>query len=467
MSTLVAIVLAAGHGTRMKGHLPKVLHPVAGRPLLFYAVAAALEAGAEIAVVVTSGNPLIEQELVRHLPADRLRFQRQDPPRGTGDAARIGLSAVRSDHALILCADTPLLRTEDLSSLVSLLKGPSRRSLVFMTAELVSPSGYGRVLRDGSGRASEIREEKDLTTDRERSIREVNAGVYAARSEVLGPALDALRPDNAQGEYYLTDVLRSLGAAQCEAVLGHEDALLGVNDRVQLKAAEQRVFQRIAERHGRAGVTVRGDARIDDTVSIEPDVVIEAGVHLRGMTQIRSGAVIDVGAVIENAQIGEGVWIKPYSVITGSQVDGQAQIGPFAHLRPGSVIEERAHLGNFVETKKTRVRRGAKANHLSYLGDGDIGENANVGAGTIFCNYDGVQKHRTVIGENAFIGSDSQLVAPVSVGAGAFVASGTTVTRDVPEGALAISRTSQENKAGYAKKLWKRFETERERKKSG
>lgn len=467
MASLVAIVLAAGQGTRMNSRLPKVLHSAAGRPLVYYAVAAAFEAGAELALVVTSGNPLIESELVRHLPKDRLRFATQDPPRGTGDAARIGLAQVPTGRVLILCGDTPLVRKEDLLCLVGALDGPLRPSLTFMTCELSTPSGYGRVLRDAAGRASEIREDKDLATDQERRICEVNAGVYAARVDALKSVLEALRPDNAQGEYYLTDVVRLLGADRCEAVPGHEDALLGVNDRFQLRVAEQHLFRRIAERHGRAGVTLRGEPLIDDSVVIEPDVVLEAGVRLRGVTTIRRGALIDVGSVLDNAQIGEDVLVKPYSVITESQVERLAQIGPFSHLRPASIIEQRAHIGNFVETKKTRVRRGAKANHLAYLGDGDIGENANIGAGTIFCNYDGFQKHLTVIGENAFIGSDSQLVAPVSIGAGAFVASGTTVTQDVPEGALAIGRARQENKEGYAVRLRSRFEAERDQKKGG
>src|SRR5690606_9307828 len=264
-------------------------------------------------------------------------------------------------------------------------------------------------------------------------------------------------PENGQGEYYLTDAVRLLGPARVASVLGHADALVGVNDRAQLHDAEERLFARIRERHGRAGVTVRGDARIDDTVVIEPDALIEAGVRLRGATRIGAGARIDVGAVLDDADVGEGVVIKPYSVITASTVRARAQVGPFAHLRPDSLLEEDAHVGNFVETKKTRLGRGAKANHLSYLGDGDDGDGANVVAGTILCNYDGFRKHRIVIGEGAFIGSDSQLVAPVTIGKGAYVGTGTTVTRDVPDDALAIGRARQENKAGYAPRLKERL----------
>jgi bifunctional UDP-N-acetylglucosamine pyrophosphorylase/glucosamine-1-phosphate N-acetyltransferase len=235
--------------------------------------------------------------------------------------------------------------------------------------------------------------------------------------------------------------------------MGRSDTMLGVNDRVQLESAEASLFARIRDKHRLAGVTVRGDARIDDSVQIGQDCVISAGVELRGKTRIGFGTTIDTGAILIDATIGNGTKVLPYSVITDSSAGDEAQIGPFSHLRPKSVIEASAHIGNFVETKKTIVRRGAKANHLSYLGDGDVGEKANIGAGTIFCNYDGYRKSTTTIGAGAFIGSDSQLVAPVVIGKGAYVATGTTVTRDVPEDALAIGRTPQENKAGYAARL--------------
>jgi bifunctional UDP-N-acetylglucosamine pyrophosphorylase/glucosamine-1-phosphate N-acetyltransferase len=262
-----------------------------------------------------------------------------------------------------------------------------------------------------------------------------------------------LVPNNDQGEFYLTDVVSMLGPTRCYALHGHPDALIGVNDRVQLHAAEECMLARIRERHQRAGVTLRGDVRIDEGVEIAEDVVIESGVRLRGLTRIGRGSRVDVGCVLDSAEIGEDSRLKPYTVVTSSRIGSQAEIGPFSHLRPDSVIEDQAHIGNFVETKKTRVRKGAKANHLAYLGDGDVGERANVGAGTIFCNYDGYQKHQTIIGEDAFIGSDSQLVAPVHIGKGAYVATGTTVTKDVPDDGLAIGRVRQENKAGYAARL--------------
>ena len=234
---------------------------------------------------------------------------------------------------------------------------------------------------------------------------------------------------------------------------GPADALVGVNDREQLRAAEETLFARIRARLGQSGVSIHGDARIDDTVLVAPDATIGPGVRLRGKSSVGAGAFIDVGVVVTDSEIGARAIVKPYSVVTQSRVGEGAEIGPFAHLRPESDIEAEAHIGNFVETKKTRVRRGAKANHLAYLGDGDIGERANIGAGTIFCNYDGYQKHQTIIGEGAFIGSDSQLVAPVTIGKGAYVGTGTTVTEDVPDEALAIGRARQTNKPGYAATL--------------
>ena len=457
MPRLTAVILAAGLGTRMKSALPKVMHPIAGRPLLRYAVQAAFDAGVEHAVVVTSGRPELDQFLSREF-GDRVSTVVQDPPRGTGDAARIGIERVQTERVLILCGDTPLVRAEELRELVAALDQPGASELALMTCSLTAPHGYGRVLRDASGLVLEVREERDLRSAEERAVREVNAGMYAGDTAAVRRALGEVRPNNSQGEYYLTDVIALCArASRVTGVSGHSEALLGVNDRSQLAEADALLGKRIRLRHAKNGVTVRGEPQIDDTVEIAEDCVIEMGVSLRGQTRIGSGTRVDVGCVITDSTIGEGVRLLPYTVITSSNVGNAAQLGPFTHLRPHSEIEAEVHLGNFVETKSTRVRRGAKANHLSYLGDGDIGERANVGAGTIFCNYDGFNKHKTVIGEGAFIGSDSQLVAPVTVGRNAYVASGTTVIEDVPEDALAVGRIKQSNKLGYAPKLKARF----------
>lgn len=455
-SELSAIVMAAGLGKRMKSTLPKVLHRAGGRPLVAYPVLAALAAGAAEVVLVSSPElaEALGQAIEHELPGAPVRVAIQEEPLGTGDAARAGLSLVRTERVLILCGDTPLVRAEDVRTLLGALAERPDARIALMSALLDDPSGYGRVLRDAEGCAVEVREHRDLRSDTERAVREVNAGVYVAHTETLRDALGRVRADNAAGEYYLTDVVGIAAEKRAAlAIPGHPDNLLGVNDRAQLAQAEELLFERIRRRHQLAGVTIRGAARVDDTVELAPDATLESGVVIRGKSSVGAGTLVDVGSVITDSRIGAKAQIKPYSVVTESTVGDGAQIGPFAHLRPASEIEADAHVGNFVETKKTRVRKGAKANHLAYLGDGDIGENANVGAGTIFCNYDGFRKHKTTIEAGAFIGSDSQIVAPVTIGKNSYVATGTTVTKDVPEDALAIARTPQENKLGYAPRL--------------
>jgi bifunctional UDP-N-acetylglucosamine pyrophosphorylase/glucosamine-1-phosphate N-acetyltransferase len=426
-------------------------------------VRAALEAGCgEVVVVVGHGRGGVEDYLHAAF-GDRVKTAVQEEQRGTGDAARAGLSAV-SDSAetvLVFYGDVPLLVADDLLAvLAALAAAPPGVGLAMATCEVLVPTGYGRVLRDAKGEIQEIREHKDLRTAAERATREINPGIFASPIAILREALAALEPNNAQKELYLTDIV-SYGATRGRrtiGVRGRAEILVGVNDRQQLVEAEAVMHALIARKWSLAGATIRPGACIDDAVIVAEDVVIETGVVLRGETKIERGAVVDVGAVVTDSTIGPDVMVKPYSVVTSSRVAKEAQIGPFSHLRPESVIGEAAHVGNFVETKKTTLGRGAKANHLAYLGDGIIGEDANVGAGTIFCNYDGFQKHTTTIGAGAFIGSDSQIVAPVTIGAGAYVGTGTTVTLDVPPDALAISRTRQENKLGYAPKLRARFQ---------
>ena len=353
----------------------------------------------------------------------------------------------------MLYGDTPLLEPALLESLARAWQEQPGAELGLVTCRLPDPTGYGRVLRDIDGRVVAIREQRDCTAD-EALVNEINPGVYMIATDFLRRALPALTSQNAQGEYYLTDLIEmGVKGGGVATVLGEAGSLRGINDRAQLADAEQELYLRIADRWRREGVTVRPGARIDASVVLDADSVIESGVVLRGATRVASGVRIDVGVVVDDAVIEAGAMIKPYSVIMKSRVGPGAQIGPMAHLRPDSDIGEGAHVGNFVETKNTRLDRGAKANHLAYLGDGEVGAEANVGAGTIFCNYDGFQKHRTVIGARAFIGSDSQLVAPVTIGEGAYVATGTTVTQDVPADSLAIARVTQTNKAGYASRL--------------
>lgn len=438
----------------MKSALPKVLHPMAGLPMIHYVIEAATRSGADRIVAVVGHGKDQVAAYVEQAFGDRVRIAHQEQQLGTGDAARAGLSAIgeESGHVLILCGDTPLLDSAELSKLSELMDEGALVAL--LSSEPEDPTGYGRILRNEHQEITGIREERDCSPA-ERKIREVNSGVYLVNSTFLKEALPALKPQNAQGELYLTDIIAM--AAEKRGVRARiakdHSALSGINDRAQLAAAEEIIYHQIADTHRKNGITIRTGAKIEAQVSIEAEAIIEHGVILRGKTHIGAGAHIDAGCILKDVRVQAGARLKPYTVAEKSNIGEKAQIGPFSHLRPDSEIESDAHIGNFVETKKTRVRKGAKANHLAYLGDGDIGEGANIGAGTIFCNYDGFKKYKTEIGAGAFIGSDSQIVAPIRIGTGAYVATGTTVTRDVPDDALAISRTRQENKEGYASRL--------------
>jgi bifunctional UDP-N-acetylglucosamine pyrophosphorylase / glucosamine-1-phosphate N-acetyltransferase len=461
MEKTTAIVLAAGQGTRMKSSVPKVMHPICGLPIVHFGVQAALEVCDEVIVVVGSGRMLVQEYLERAFNGARVRTVVQEHQRGTGDAARVGVLAVggQSGRVLVMNGDVPLVRSEDLRRVVRPLDDKeSPGGLAFATCVVEDPTGYGRVLRKGD-RVVEIREHGDLRSDEERAVLEINAGIYVASAALFRAALAALLPDNVQGELYLTDAVAFASDAgeRVATVNLSSDVLAGVNDRDQLSRVEETMHKRLVRTLRLAGATVRDGARLEASVVLEPDTTIESGAVLRGATRVERGASIDVGCVLTNVVVGPEAVVKPYSVATDSRIGARSQVGPFAHLRPGTELGEEVHVGNFVETKKTRMDRKAKANHLSYLGDGVIGEGANIGAGTIFCNYDGVQKHTTTIESGAFIGSDSQLVAPVTVGANAYVATGTTVTRDVPSEALAIARVRQENKEGYAQKLLARL----------
>jgi bifunctional UDP-N-acetylglucosamine pyrophosphorylase/glucosamine-1-phosphate N-acetyltransferase len=472
MDTATAIILAAGQGMRMKSALPKVMHTACGLPLVHFGVQAALDAGCgEVVVVVGFGRQLVEEYLARTFsagPGARVRTAVQEQQRGTGDAARAGLEALHkpTGRVLVMNGDVPLVTGDDLRAVTDPLDDPSDpAALSLATCFVDDATGYGRVLRKGD-KVIEIREHRDLRSADERAVREINAGIYVSNVALLAEALSTLAPSNAQAELYLTDVVAfaSNAGERIATVQRGEDVLAGVNDREQLARVEQTLHERIVRRWRLAGATVRAGARIDAAVVLAANATVETGAVLRGRTRIAGGAVVDVGCVLTNVDVGEGATLKPYSVATESRIGARAIVGPFAHLRPESDIGEEAHIGNFVETKKTRMRRGAKANHLAYLGDSVIGEKANVGAGTIFCNYDGFQKHTTIIEDGAFIGSDSQIVAPVTVGANSYVATGTTVTVDVPPDALAIGRAKQQNKEGYAPKLRARLKSAKDSK---
>lgn len=449
-----AVVLAAGQGTRMKSALPKVLHPLCGLPMVAHVVRAAQRAGAtRVVVVVGHGRELVEKEL-RARFGDAVTTAVQSEPKGTGHAALSAMPALEGYEGavVVLAGDTPLLPAEAIAALVA---ARGSKPLAMMTSTLEDATGYGRVLRDASGEAVGVREHKDAS-EAERAIREWNTGLYAIDADFMRRTLPTLRANNAQGELYLTDLVERAareGGAATSAWRAEDVA--GVNDRAQLAELERVMRRRIATGFAKSGVTIRDldTAYLDATVTIEPDATIEPNVHLRGATKIGAGARIDTGCVLTNVVVHARAVLKPYTIGAESEIGAAAQIGPFSHLRPESVLAEDVHIGNFVETKKTRVGRGSKANHLAYLGDGVIGEGVNVGAGTIFCNYDGFGKHTTTLEDGVFIGSDTQLVAPVTVGKNANVAAGTTVTMSVPADALAISRTKQTNKEGVAAKL--------------
>lgn len=458
MSEVSAIVLAAGRSRRMQSARTKVLHLAAGRPLIHYCVAAAFGAGARRAVVVVS--PGDRHEIAEYLArtfGDNASVAVQDPPQGTGHAAMVGLEGLAAagpvrGHVLLLCGDTPLLTPASLQALLESAGSPDELRLG--TCRLSDPSGYGRVLRKADGGIDCVREDRDLQTDEERAVQEVSAGLYCAPAQALADSLQGLPSDNAQGERYLPGILgRFARGAGVAGVALDPDVILGVNNRVQLAEAQAVLFRRIADRHRLAGATVADSARIDDGVQLGRDVTVLDGAQVRGSTKVAEGAHIDVGCVLEDAEVGPGARLLPYSVVSGARIGPGASIGPFTHVRPGTELAEGVKLGNFVEVKNSRLAQGVKAGHLSYIGDGDVGAGSNLGAGTIFCNYDGFSKQRTTLGQGVFVGSASQLIAPVVVGDGAYVATATAVTEDVPADALAVGRSRQTNKAGYAQKL--------------
>jgi len=464
----VAVILAAGQGTRMKSDLPKVLHEVAGRPMVAWPISAARDAGAtEIVLVVGHGREQVMSAIEARFDGG-VRAAVQEEQKGTGHAVMCALPALDGYEGtvVIIYGDVPLLPAAALEALLG-AQGAHRLSLV--TAKIEDPTGYGRILRDEAGRVVGIREHRDCD-ESEREIDEMNPGIYAIDAAFLRDSLSKLEADNDQGELYLTDLVAMAASdGGVGDVLWDIADLNGINDRWQLAQADDAMRTRILEELSRSGVTIR-DPRstwVGGDCTVGPDATLEPGVVLRGKTDVGARARIDVGCVLTDVTVSADAWLKPYTVAAESVIGERAQTGPFTHLRPATVLGPEARAGNFVEMKKTTMGRGSKANHLAYLGDGVVGDGVNVGAGTIFCNYDGVQKHVTTLEDGCFIGSDSQLVAPITVGKGAYVATGTTVTRDVPDNALAIARPKQQNKEGYASRLRARFKAAKEAAKKG
>lgn len=440
---LAVVILAAGKGTRMKSDLPKVLHPIAGRPMVQHVVDAAGALDPDNTVLIYGhGGDAVRQAVT----GSRLQWAEQAEQLGTGHAVAQALPHLEEDVVLVLYGDVPLIQPQTLRDFVARVDD---QSLALMTLTLDDPSGYGRVIRDGDGKVRRVVEQKDASDD-EKAVHEINTGILACTRRFLNDSLPRLSNSNAQGEYYLTDLIAMAVDAGMEVVTeqpGHAWEVDGVNDRVQLARLE-RVYQRVrAESLMRAGVTLLDPARLDIRGNLQcgQDVTLDINTVLVGDVVIGDRVTVGPNCLIRNARIGSGTHIEANSVVDGAVVGEECQVGPFARLRPGTELAARAKVGNFVETKKAYVGEGSKVNHLTYIGDSRIGKGVNVGAGTITCNYDGVNKFQTVMKDGAFIGSNSSLVAPVTIGENATVGAGSVVTKDVPDQGLAVARGQQRN----------------------
>ncbi len=446
--------MAAGKGTRLKSRRPKVLHEIGGKPLLGHVIAAASRIVPPGDIYTVIGH---QAEHVREAVASTgVRFVEQVEQRGTGHAIQCAQAAIAGyDNILVLSGDVPLIRPETIQAVWSFHQA-EQAAMTILTAAPENPTGYGRIVRKAAGSADvEAIVEQKALAPQQQSIREINSGIYAFQTAPLLAHLARLTTDNAHGELYLTDMAGLLRAAgeRVVAIQAAEAAeVLGANTIAELVALDATMRAATASRLMASGVTIFRPETcvIDAEVEIAPDTIIEPFVQLLGRTRLGGDCRIRSYSVIENCALGNDVLVRQSCVLADSTVDNGARIGPFAHVRPGSEIGEDVHIGNFVETKKAKLGKGAKANHLTYLGDAVIGSRTNVGAGVITCNYDGVHKHTTHIGEGVFVGSDSTLVAPVSIADGAYIGAGSCITRDVPAGALAVGRARQVTKEGWA-----------------
>lgn len=453
MTERYGIILAAGKGTRMKSKLYKVLHPVCGKPMVEHIINRVEETKPKkIITIVGHGAEMVKEQL-----GDRSEYALQAEQLGTGHAVMQAAQFLegKKGTTLVISGDTPLLTTATLNNLFEYHQGKNA-SATILTAQAPNPTGYGRIIRDHVGIVEKIVEQKDASPEEVR-VKEINTGTYCFDNELLFDALSKLNTDNAQGEYYLTDIIEIL-KSEGKIVAAYQtedfDESLGVNDRVALAQANRIMRNRINHQHMLNGVSfINPEATyIDAGVKIGAETVIEPGVYLKGQTVIGSECLITAGSEIVDSKIGDHVIVKS-SCIEESIVHNHVDIGPFAHLRPKAEIKETAHIGNFVEVKNAKVGEGTKVGHLTYVGDATLGKEINVGCGVVFVNYDGKNKHHTNVGDNAFIGSASNLVAPITVGDGAFIAAGSTINQDVPKDAMGIARARQVNKENYAKKL--------------
>ncbi len=446
------IILAAGQGSRMKSSLPKVLHRIAGKPMLEHVIVSAQhtqkKVGAgKIHVVIGHGAEQVKTALGHY----DLNWVLQEEQLGTGHAVRQALPGCQgADVVLVLYGDVPLIHS---SSLQSLLAASNGERLGLLTINLANPSGYGRIIRDGFGSIQAIVEDKDASSE-QLAINEVNTGIMAIPGNQASRWINSLKNDNVQREFYLTDIV-SMAVAEDTPVVHVQPQIPieveGVNSRVQLMELERARQRQLANNLMINGVTVIDPARLDIRGDIKTgqDITLDINVVLEGDVELADNVYIEPGCIIRNSVIGEGAVIKASSIVENAQVAAGCEVGPFARLRPGTELQEKARVGNFVEVKKTVIGKGSKVNHLSYIGDSEVGDGVNIGAGTITCNYDGINKSRTVIGDGAFIGSNSSLVAPVTVGHGATVGAGSTITKNISGDQLAIARGRQRNIDGW------------------
>ena len=453
ISNLAIVIMAAGKGTRLKSRRPKVLHEIGGKPLLAHVIAAAAQIVAPENIYAVVGHQA--DKVKAAVAATGIRFVEQADQRGTGHAVQCAKDAIAGyENILVLSGDAPLIQAETLAALAAFHQA-QKAAMTLTTAEPSQPTGYGRIIHPapGSPEVSAIIEQKMLTPE-QLGMREVNMGLYAFRTAPLLAHLGKLTTDNPHGELYLTDMAQVLAAAGQRVVAFHTDdpdQLLGANTIAEMMALDASLRLATARRLMDSGVTIFRPETcvIDADVEVGPDTIIEPYVQLLGRTRVGADCRIRSYTVVENCTLDDNVVLLQSCVLADSSIASGASIGPFARLRPGCEIGEDVHIGNFVETKKAKLHKGVKAGHLSYLGDAEIGEDTNIGAGVITCNYDGVRKHRTQIGKNSFIGSDSTLVAPIEVGESVYIGAGSCITRDVPEGALAVARSRQVVKDGW------------------